>query len=163
MSPETSAVLTDKTYEVLDVAKAQGYGNVTTAYIDMAGCGGTYFSPKQGQMALKSFIWGSNIEGEILFTHGHVHEGGLNTVLWLNEQPICTSYNIYGRTPQSIDPSGKQHISDVSVCTNLGKIGRGDLVHITSVYDSVQHAFDEAMPKNGFEYIMAINNVRLTG
>jgi hypothetical protein len=34
------------------------------------------------------------------------------------------------------------------------------LVHITSVYDSVQHAFDDAMPKNGFEYIMAINNVR---
>jgi hypothetical protein len=80
----------------------------------------------------------------------------------LNEVPICTSSNIYGRTPQSIDPQGKQHISDVSVCTNLGKIGKGDLVHITSVYDSVQHAFDDAMPKNGFEYIMAINNVRVT-
>jgi len=33
-------------------------------------------------------------------------------------------------------------------------------VHITSLYDSVQHAFDDDMPKNGFEYIMAINNVR---
>jgi hypothetical protein len=91
-----------------------------------------------------------------------IRQGGLNTVLWLNEQPICTSSNIYGRTAQSVDPLGKQHISDVSVCTNLGKIGKGDLVHITSVYDSVQHAFDDAMPKNGFEYIMAINNVRMT-
>jgi hypothetical protein len=34
-------------------------------------------------------------------------------------------------------------------------------VHITSMYDSVQHEFDDAMPKNGFEYIMAINNVRM--
>jgi hypothetical protein len=45
--------------------------------MDMAGCGGTYFSPKQGQMTLKSFIWRSNIEGDILFTHGHVHEVGV--------------------------------------------------------------------------------------
>lgn len=37
---------------------------------------------------------------------------------------------------------------------------RGDLVQITSTYDSIAHPFDESMPKNGFEYVMAINNVR---
>jgi len=66
----------------VDVAKAQGYRNVTTAYMDMAGCGGTYFSPNKGQMELKSFIWASNIEGEILFTHGHVHEVRTKRPAW---------------------------------------------------------------------------------
>jgi hypothetical protein len=62
-------------YEIVPRAAAIGYRNVTTAWIDVAGCGGTTtFSPAEGIWQLESQWWPSSVNGEILFAQGHVHE-----------------------------------------------------------------------------------------
>jgi hypothetical protein len=86
----------------------------------------------------------------------------MNTILFINDKPVCTSEQLYGRKKTSIDPSGKQHISDNAVCTNIGNIKKGDEIHLTSTYDSTKHPYDESMKMNGMEAIMAVNNVSLS-
>jgi hypothetical protein len=81
----------------------------------------------------------------------------------MNNKPICTSSQIYGRKAISIDPNGNKHISDNSVCKNVADIKRGDRLHIETTYDSEEHPYDLNMVKNGFETIMAINNVSTSG
>ena len=68
---------------------------------------------------------------------------------------------MYGRKAISIDPYGKKHISDNSICANIVDIKKGDRLHMDTSYDSKEHPFDLNMVKNGFETIMAINNVSL--
>jgi hypothetical protein len=144
--------------------------------MDLGGCGGTWFSPQSGQYDLKSFTWKSSITGKILFVAGHVHsvsrpncfmlcsssdhlQGGLNTKLYVNDKPICNSEQIYGRKRTSVDVTGLKHISDNGVCTNIGNLKKGDMVHITTSYDSAQHPYDTTLAANQQEAIMAINNV----
>jgi hypothetical protein len=157
-------------------AAAEGYREVKTAWMDIGGCGGTIFSPPSGTRNYKSKIWPSTMAGQILFVQGHVHEvsilhlavftpiltmnkGALNSTLFLNRKPVCISTPLYGRKTTSIDPFGKEHISDSSVCTDIGELKKGDEVQITTHYDSNQHPYDASMPKNGIESVMAIANV----
>lgn len=62
-----------QTYEYIPNAQAKDFKKVATAYMDLGGCGGTWFSPQSGQYELKSFTWKSSLTGKILFVAGHVH------------------------------------------------------------------------------------------
>jgi hypothetical protein len=74
---------------------------------------------------------------------------------------VCTSSQLYGRKATSIDPQGKSHISDNSICINVSDIKKGDKLLMEASYDSAKHAYDLSMTNNGFDTIMAINNVRI--
>src|ERR1700760_2245806 len=85
----------------------------------------------------------------------------MNTTLLINNKPVCTSTQLYGRKAISIDPYGKTHISDNSICINPSNIKKGDKLLMQASYDSTQHAYDLLMPTNGFDTVMAINNVSI--
>jgi hypothetical protein len=74
LGSDRSSTNTLQTYEYIPNAQAKDFKNVTTAYMDLGGCGGTWFSPQSGQFEFKSFTWKSSITGKILFVAGHVHE-----------------------------------------------------------------------------------------
>jgi hypothetical protein len=69
---------------------AEGYREVKTAWMDIGGCGGTWFSPLFGKHNLLSKIWPSSMEGKILFVQGHVHEVSEHSVSYsLLHKNLC--------------------------------------------------------------------------
>jgi hypothetical protein len=72
---------------------------------------------------------------------------------------VCAVEQIYGRKRTSVDATGLKHISDNGVCTNIGNLKKGDMVHITTNYDSIKHPYDTTLAANQQEAVMAVNNV----
>lgn len=90
------------------------------------------------------------MNGKLLAGGGHVHDGGVNVTLYRNDEPVCVSSMLYGRTPgytsvmeghpeHGIEPQKMQHISDASGCRNFGEIKVGDQLRAVAVYNSTLH------------------------
>jgi len=156
---QTMDVFVTQTYEYVPFEDAPDYKKVVTAWIDVAGCGGSSFTPDSGEWDIKSSDWYSSINGTLLFATGHVHDGGLNTTLYLNYEPICVSKQLYGRRPAYVEPNGLTHISESGVCTFMGNMKEDDTLHITTSYDSNKHPMEAGILETGFDSIMAINNI----
>ena len=71
---------------------------------------------------------------------GHLHDGGENIVLSLNDQEICNSKAHYGEKPEyvaegSVNPNkqGKwATISDMDTCQILKPVKKGDVLSIVA-------------------------------
>jgi hypothetical protein len=77
--------------------------------------------------------WTSNVTGRVLTAAGHVHDGGIKTVL-SNEttgRHLCTSWASYGTKPQSMGT-----VDSMSVCTwdRLGTVRVGEVLALDTYY-----------------------------
>jgi hypothetical protein len=111
-----------------------GIKPVTPIWLDMANCSlSTYAVPAGPTNSV--WRWTSNITGRVVAAGGHVHDGGVKTVL-SNEttgENICTSVAGYGTKPQY-----KGSIESMSTCIHdrIGTIRAGDVLALDTHYNS---------------------------
>jgi Stress up-regulated Nod 19 len=80
--------------------------------------------------------------GYIIGSRGHLHDGGVNIQLKINDKIICNSQAMYGtngQTMQSEDGKSWEALSEMSQCTGPWKVNMGDQVFIEANYDLDKH------------------------
>jgi hypothetical protein len=127
--------------------RKEGWGDVRGIWMDAAPCSAMMsdIDPPKGQ---KSFTltgddWVSSVDGQLLNTVGHMHDGGVAVNILQNKKSICDSKAGYDETPGYI-PGAKalaagaikmSHISSYSPCNAIGEIKKGDKLALTASYD----------------------------
>lgn len=131
-------------------------------WMDITGCGGSEVSPLEGAYEAISPIWKSTVNGTLLFSTGHTHDGGVDTTLYLNGKAVCVNGQLYGRKKPYVErETGRTHISDIGVCTNFGQIKVGDELRIGAHYNTTLYPLEKAMDGHGLEPVMGISRVSL--
>jgi Stress up-regulated Nod 19 len=127
--------------------KQEGYLDSRQERVDPGMCGGqngaAIHAPK-GQT--KFSVNGTNIvvarDGWIVNTRGHVHDGGVNIVLKINEKEVCDSKATYGGEGHTAKtPDGKvwETIATTSTCLEPIKVAKGDKLYMEAHYDLDLH------------------------
>jgi hypothetical protein len=111
-----------------------GIKPVMPIWLDMANCGSSMYSVPAGPTN-SVWRWTSNITGRIVAAGGHVHDGGVKTVL-SNEttgQQICSSVAGYGTKPQYAGT-----IESMSTCIHdrIGTVRAGEVLALDTHYNS---------------------------
>jgi hypothetical protein len=80
-------------------------------------------------------------DGYLINITPHLHDGGVNIKMFLNEEHVCTSEAVYGGSEGKTTVDGKnwETISSYSPCTNPIKIKCGDKLSMTAEYDLTKH------------------------
>jgi hypothetical protein len=118
-----------------------------------------------------SIPWKSGVNGVILGTGGHLHDGGQTLKVFHNNKLVCDSQATYGGSEKFIqgssmgggmsaggDPS--EHISSMKTCKNLGPIRKGDTIRLEADYNFNQHK--GMLNKNGqLDEVMGMAGVLL--
>jgi len=132
-------------YVTLDVTYRQASANLkrlTPVWLDVANCGDSKYSIPAGPSE-RTWTWTSSITGRVVAAGGHVHDGGVKTVL-TNEtmdQTMCTSVAGYGHKP-----GYEGHIESMNTCVwdRLGVLRKGQDLGLHAYYDSSE-AQDDVM------------------
>lgn len=133
------AVLT-MTYEYLP-SIPDGFDTVKTYWLDIGGCGSSSF-PAEPSTTFKyaSPPWKSSLDGRVTFVASHLHDGGTNIELTSNGHIICDARAIYGSCDNPASTGAcMQHISNVSVCKDLGPTYSEDEWSIVAYYDTSKY------------------------
>ncbi|TLD18682.1 hypothetical protein E2P81_ATG11592 [Venturia nashicola] len=160
MTNEPRSVYLTIDYEYIPGPKPEGWKTAKAMWLDVTNCGISYVRPPSKQdFQLKSSIWTSPYGGEMLGVGGHLHDGGTHLDILINDKTICKSDAEYttqsdgspmsmgrrslgrrdgphgagGAAPGTTD--GKAHIREMSTCSMMGKINKGDKVHIEANYE----------------------------
>jgi hypothetical protein len=126
------------------------------AWLDITDCGISSVPAREGIYSLRSTGWTSTVTGRLLSATGHVHDGGIETIILKNGEPICTSVQIYGGKPGFTTPGGEHdhghgdgdgdgtvaHISGAGVCTDFGTVEVGDELVVVANYNTTAHPLD---------------------
>ena len=139
------------------------------AWLDITDCGISSVPAQEGVFELRSTGWTSTVSGRLLEATGHVHDGGVDTVIYKNGEPICTSVQVYGHKPEFIagghgdghddgHGEGVPHISGAGVCIDFGTVEVGDELVIVANYNTTAHPLDmghdgEAHPVMGISRV----------
>ncbi|KAF2758749.1 hypothetical protein EJ05DRAFT_528048 [Pseudovirgaria hyperparasitica] len=103
-----------------------------------APCGDGDVTLVPGISTYDSDSWTSTVAGRLLVAKSHVHDGGLNSTLSLNDQHICISEQSYGANANFVSSDGLAHVSGGSQCKDLGIIKVGDKLQYSVTYDSAK-------------------------
>jgi len=131
-----------------------GIRPVKPLWLDINQCGTSEVKAKTGKYNYKSVPWRSTLNGPFIGVGGHLHDGGTNLTVDVNGQVVCNSEAKYATKPEYISGGGgmdhgdggmdhggmMEHISEHTVCYNIGQLKTGDVVGITANYDDTQHA-----------------------
>jgi len=118
----------------------EGIRPVTPVWLDMANCRTSEYSVPAGPSS-SHWTWKSNITGRIIWTAGHVHDGGVRTTLTnaTSGRHVCTAWAGYGTKPAYMGT-----IESMSTCAwdALGTVREGDTLDLESVYNASEAADD---------------------
>ncbi len=117
-----------------------GMRAVTPVWMDENNCGTSQYSAPAGE-SNQVARWTSTVTGRVIAAGGHVHDGGLRTVL-ANEttgEHLCTSYAGYGT-----DPAYAGSVESMSTCIwdRLGTVRRGEVLAIDTHYNLAEARSD---------------------
>lgn len=127
------------------------------AWLDITDCGLSSVPAQEGVFELRSKGWKSTVAGRLLSATGHVHDGGVDTVIYKNGEPVCTSVQVYGGKPGFTAPGGghgghddghddghggTDHISGAGVCEDFGTVEVGDELVVAANYNTTAHPLD---------------------
>jgi len=123
-----------------------------------------YPAPPTGKKSYPTQPWKADMNAKLLYAIGHMHDGGTNMDLRINNKVVCDSQMFYGkregysaataaamkghsharRSPQMSSGGeasfGGLHISDPGACTDFATVARGDNVTSRAYYDMDKHA-----------------------
>ena len=127
--------------------RPDGWGDVRGIWVDVAPCSAVMSDtdPPKGKQKFQiaGDDWVSTINGRLLNTVGHMHDGGIQVQITNNGKAICTSKAIYDGSPEYI-PSPEavsrgaakmSHISKYTPCIDIGELKKGDKIGIAADYD----------------------------
>lgn len=125
---------------------------VKIIWLDVRQCGTSEVLPPKGQnQFLLGYNWTSTIDGQVIGSIGHVHDGGVKMTFGLQGEPTTDCENIatYGTKPEFVQPihavdgphghGATAHISDMSVCHGAGlpqkETKKGQIWSLKAFYD----------------------------
>jgi hypothetical protein len=118
----------------------EGIRPVTPVWLDMNNCWTSEYSVPAGPSS-SHWTWKSTITGRIVWTAGHVHDGGVRTTLTnaTSGSHVCTAWAGYGTKPAYMGT-----IESMSTCVwdSLGTVREGDTLDLESVYNASEAASD---------------------
>jgi hypothetical protein len=113
-----------------------GVRPITPVWVDINNCRTSEYSAPAGPSS-EHWSWKSTITGRIVSAGGHVHTGGVRTVLTnaTTGRHVCTSWAGYGKKP-----AYQGTIESMSYCSwdSLGVVRAGETLDLESVYDSAE-------------------------
>jgi hypothetical protein len=130
MNMEDKIVYLTITYDLLEGPLPSGWMDLKPVWFDIDQCGQSeVHAPKNsGAFSINARPWIPNFDGEVVGLGGHLHDGGVNIQLTVNNSTqVCTSAAKYGETPEYVFqqagmtmPGGEiiaeKHISSMSTC-----------------------------------------------
>jgi hypothetical protein len=135
-------------WEFLPGKVPAGFQNVKTLWLDAAECGtpsSELPAPNDKAFVLESKPWVASTDSDLLFTSGHMHDGGSHVEVYTNDQLACNSTATYGGDPLYVSKGlneamdAEDHISSMSYCRGMGHVKKGDKIHLKAVYDLIAH------------------------
>jgi hypothetical protein len=127
--------------------KQEGYLEARQERVDPGMCGGQkggQIHPPKGQT--KFSVNGTNIimarDGWFINQRGHVHDGGIDVVLKINDKVVCDSKATYGglgHTATTADGKKWETIATTSTCLEPVKVSKGDKLYMEAHYDLDLH------------------------
>jgi len=124
------------TYDLVDGALPQGWGNLKPVWFDIDQCGMSDVHPpkQEGSFTINAKPWTPNFVGEVVGLGAHLHDGGANIkVIEGKSASVCKSEAKYGESPEYIfkdyykpmasgERVAEKHISSMETCY-YGKLG----------------------------------------
>jgi hypothetical protein len=111
-----------------------GVQPVRPVWLDMGNCGTSEYEVPAGRSS-RHWTWTSNLTGRVLSAGGHVHDGGVRTVMTnaTTGQRLCTSWAAYNTKPAYMGS-----VDTMSVCAwdSLGTIRAGEGLDLEAFYDT---------------------------
>jgi hypothetical protein len=140
-------------------SKPSGFSAMDSWWLDVAGpCEDSDMAVPSNETAFNfsSTGWKAPYSGSIVLMGGHLHDGGELLEITQNGKSICDFKPTYGATPGYIDmmpmnmssmpnmpagmPMSMTHVSNISICTNVGNFNAGDGFGIQANYNITDHA-----------------------
>lgn len=140
-TPVPTSVYIIVTYEYVP-NPPPSFREVKAVWLDIGGiCGHSdYPVPKdETAFSITAEPWTSSISGEIMLGAAHPHDGGLNVQILKDGHDVCTSAATYGGRKGYVENNGLEHISDMSLCTGLGRMEKGEEWSLVARYDLNKH------------------------
>ncbi|KAF2491973.1 hypothetical protein BU16DRAFT_584159 [Lophium mytilinum] len=122
-----------------------GFKKTTMLWLDVGGC---YKSSDMPGYENALFEYASeplvgNVAGTIVFTGGHLHDGGTHVDILKNGNLVCNSTASYGETAGYLDGNkatkGMPHVSSMVTCLSAGTLEPGEAVSLVAHYDTKEH------------------------
>jgi hypothetical protein len=129
-----------------------GYKRAELMWVDVQNCTRqSEFKTFDGIKLKTSQSWTMKKDGDLLTGIGHLHDGGTEVKMYINDKLSCNSKQIYANrrggyvepkddtiVEHMVMPEGS-HISDVGICKDWASVKKGDKVKITAHYDDKLH------------------------
>lgn len=143
-----TAVLTI-TYEYIPYMP-DDFETVTSIWLDIGGCKGSEMAVPTGKTSFhfSSPGWASTISGRILCVLGHLHDGGTHLDVRKDDESVCRSVPKYDDEGADLGSEhglvrkhgmGMGHISEMSMCHDMGRIETGEEWTVRADYDIAAH------------------------
>ncbi|KAF2418971.1 hypothetical protein EJ08DRAFT_702936 [Tothia fuscella] len=129
MNMNDASVYITMTYDIIDGALPAGWSEVKTVYLDANACKSSEVPSPKGktQFQIQSKPWKPNVEGVIIDSMGHLHDGGIEIeTMATSTNPLCKANAVYSSKPEYVyrdmgmpmhgDVVAKDHISDMPGC-----------------------------------------------
>jgi hypothetical protein len=129
MNMQDATVYITMTYDVVDGPLPQGWQDVKSAFLDANSCKSSEVPSPKGktQFTIQSKPWRPNVEGRIIDSIGHLHDGGIQIdIMAGGTNALCKSKAVYSDKPQYVyrdtgmamhgDKVAKDHISNMAGC-----------------------------------------------
>ncbi|KAE9980173.1 hypothetical protein BLS_009066 [Venturia inaequalis] len=129
MNMDDRTVYLTITYDLVDGPLPKGWSNLKPVWFDVDQCGMSEVpaAKQEGKYTLTAKPWTPNFEGEVVGMGSHLHDGGVNINVLINDKSICDSQAKYGENSQYIFKDSKntmpggekvaeKHISSMSTC-----------------------------------------------
>jgi len=135
-------------YEFVEGPRQPGWKVAKAIWLDVTNCGISSVRPPAGKQQFKLSMrpWTSQFDGELLGVGGHLHDGGVNVNVYQNNKVICdsrASYTQPGHKMKRDGPHGNDgmaHIKQMTTCSALGPLKKGDKIFIDANYDFTKYA-----------------------
>lgn len=149
-APEARDAVLSLEWTVVD-GRPDGWRVVVPVWLDVDGvCGehGSEIEPPSNKTftLVQEDVWRADLEGEVVFGGGHVHDGGTGLEIVRNGVVVCDSVAGYAESEgyvQMVDMVMEmEHISSMRTCAGF-RVDKGDEWRVRADYDFGKHAYDE--------------------
>lgn len=103
---------------------------------------GILHPPKNKSIVYKGEAWKIIEDGYFINFTPHIHDGGVNIKVFVNDKEVCESKAVYGTdggSTNALDGKKWETITRYTPCEKAIPIKKNDSVYITSEYDLTKH------------------------
>jgi hypothetical protein len=152
MNMKDASVYITMTYDIIEGALPAGWQEAKSIFLDANSCRSSEVPSPKGktQFTVSSKSWRPNVEGRIIDSMGHLHDGGIEIEVYAtNSKTLCKSTPVYSGTAEYVyretsmamhgDKVAKDHISDMTGCglddMHIDKVSRDQSWTVKGHYD----------------------------